>query len=245
MRLINALWEENITGLKTCEIIFEKGDRLQTYLDSTAEERFDFCVVKIPAGDLNLVHQMEDIGYRYLENQITISFEADQTEKIDKKWGRLLAGFTYSLVTTEEQIESILAEVNSKMFENDRISLDPYFTNHVSSKRYTGWIKEMYEKNNADFYIMKKCNEDAGFFSIKNVSAKVCNCPIAGIYNKFKAHGYFFALTWFWLTESKKSGYMKLQTSISTNNTAIHSFLSKIFFFRIDETMIVLRKLIN
>ena len=98
MKILNAYWDERITGLKTCEIIFEKGDTYQMYLDSAVEETFHFSVIKIPVSDLKLVHQMEEIGYRYLENQITISLEVDQTEKIDQKWKRFLSGFSYYLV---------------------------------------------------------------------------------------------------------------------------------------------------
>ena len=245
MKVLNAYWDERITGLKTCEIIFEKGDTYQMYLDSAVEETFHFSVIKIPVSDLKLVHQMEEIGYRYLENQITISLEVDQTERIDQKWKRFLSGFSYYLVTDKIQLDSLIAEVEDNMFETDRISLDPYFSNSVSSRRYSNWINDMYEIKNSNFYITKKGNENAGFFSIKSISERVCSCPIAGIYNKYKTHGFFFALTWFWLAESKIMGYRKLISSISTNNKAIHSFLSRVFFFRIDETVIVLRKVIN
>ena len=245
MKIINALWDEKITGLRTCEIVFEKGDNFRTYIDSDVEKTFDFSVIKIPVGDLSFIHQMEDNGYRYLENQITISFEVDQTDKIDQKWKKFLQGFSYHKVKDISQLNSLTAEVKDNMFESDRFSLDPFFSNSVSSKRYTNWINEMYKTDIVDFYILRKVNENAGFFSIKNISPGICSCPIAGIYNKYKSHGFLFALTWFWLEESRKTGYRKLISSISTNNKAIHRFLSRFFFFSIDETMIVLRKVIK
>jgi hypothetical protein len=245
MKIIDAFWDRKNTGLNTCEILFGERDIFQMYLDANVESKYDFSVVKIPVGNLRLVHQMEDNGYRYLENQMLISFEVDQLEEINQKWQRLLPGFTYNLLKELEGINSIIGEVNNKMFENDRFSLDPYWRTNVSSLRYTNWIRDMFEKKGTNFYLMKKNNEPVGFFTIKHISEHICNCPIAGIYSKFKSHGYFFALAWFWLEESKKLGYKKLLTSISTNNKAIHSFLSKVFFFRVNEILIVLRKRLN
>ncbi|MCJ7448908.1 MAG: hypothetical protein MUO72_14575 [Bacteroidales bacterium] len=245
MKLVNTDWEEKNTGLKTCEIIFEKEDKYQLYLDANIEERYDFSVIKIPVGNLGLVHQMEDAGYRYLENQMIISFEVDQLGKVDLKWQRFLSGFSYFLITEGDQINSILKEVSNEMFENDRFSLDPFWAGRISSLRYVNWIKEMYDKRCTQFYIMKKNECDVGFFSLKTVTKQISSCPIAGIYKKYKSHGYFFPLAWFWLKESNRRGDKKLIATISANNKPIHSFLSKVFSFRVDETLIVMRKVIR
>lgn len=246
MVITNAIWDTKNTGLKTCEILFEAYDTFQTYLDADIEKKYDFSVIKIPVGNLGIVHKMEDYGYRYLENQITISFEVDQLEEISGKWKRSLSGLTYDPISEIGQIESIIKEVDNKMFENDRFSLDPSWDANISSLRYVNWIRDIFEKKIANFYLMRKEGNDIGFFTIKHISKLISSCPIAGIYNDYKSHGYFFGLAWFWLEESRKLGYKKLVTSISTNNKAIQSFLSKVFSYRVDETLIVLRKrLIN
>ena len=245
MKIVNAFWEERNTGLKTCEIIFEKEDKFQNYLEANIESDFKFSVVKIPLGDLKLVHQMEDYGYRFLENQMTLSFEVDQLVKIDLLGPRLLKGFHCEQITTRKEMESVLNEVNNNMFETDRFSLDPFWPNGLSSKRYFNWIRELFESEEAQFYVIIRDGKGIGFFSIKRESKSTGSCPIAGIYNSFKTAGYIFVLTWFWLHKSQELGYKKLITSISSNNRLIISSLSRAFSFRISDTSIVLRKVIN
>jgi hypothetical protein len=245
MKLVNAYWEEINTGLKTCEITFEKGDTFQDYLDSNIENEYKFSVVKIPVGNLTLVHQLEDIGYRYLENQMALSFEVDQLNDINPKWKRLLKGFNCKLLTTKQEIGFILNEVRENMFESDRISLDPFWEAGTSSKRYEKWITDLFEKENVRFYAIVHDDKQVGFFSMKQKMGNIQSCPIAGIYNKYKSAGYIFILTWYWLIKSKENGSKKLVTSVSSNNRNILSSLSKIFSFRISETHIVLRKIVN
>lgn len=244
MKLINAIWEKRNTGLKTCEIIFEKGDTIQTYLDANVETNFKLSVVKIPIGNLKLIHQLEDTEYRYLENQLVLTFEVNQLKEINPIWTRLLEGFSCKLLTTKGELDSVLNEVSNKMFETDRFSLDPFWQKDLSSKRYQNWITELFESGIAQFYVIVKNGKEIGFFSIKEESKSVNNCPIAGIYNKYKSVGYIFVLTWFWLVKNKEIGKKKLTTSISSNNRMILSSLSGIFSFRISGIFVVLRKLI-
>lgn len=245
MNITDARWDEKITGLTTCEIIFEKEDTFQIYLDASIESNFHFSVVKIPIGNLRLVHQLEDFGYRYLENQLVLSFNTDQLEHIKSIWNRLFNGFSYKLLTTKEEIASVNNQVNDNMFEADRFSQDPYWSSEISSKRYVNWIDELFGTSRVNFYAMIKQGREVGFFAIKNESQKTNSCPIAGIYNQFKSSGYIFVLVWDILVISREMGVNKFVTSISSNNRNLLSSFSKIFNFKVNDTFIVLRKVIR
>jgi hypothetical protein len=242
MEIINAIWDEKITGLKTCEILFDKGDSFETYLIAGPEKEFRLLVAKVPVNDLKLVHQLEDSGYRYLENQIKLSFEVNQLGQIDPKWKRLLKGFSCGLVTTDGEIGEIESEVSDNMFESDRYTLDPFWRSGISSARYTNWIRDLYGKEDVRFYEIRHNNEKAGFFVMQKESPGVNRCPLAGIYNRYKGAGYIFVLTWFWLEISRREGNTRVFTSVSSNNRVMLSSLSKAFSFRLCDTLIVLRK---
>jgi hypothetical protein len=245
MKIINAIWEKRNTGLTTCEIVFEKEDTFQNYLDSHIENNYEFSVVKIPVGNLLLVHQLEDFGYRYLENNLVLSLEANQLDDINPLWKRLLTGFTCKLLTTNEEMASVLHEVENNMFNTDRYSLDPFWPENISSKRYSNWIKDLFESGIAQFYVIVKDEKEIGFFSIKKESQNINSCPIAGIFTRYKSAGYIFVLTWFWLVKSKGTGIKKLITSISSNNRVMLSSLSKVFAYRVCNTYIVMRKIVK
>jgi hypothetical protein len=245
MRIINTPWEERNTGLKSCEIVFERGDTLKDYLEAGIEDSYEFSVVKIPVGNLKLVHQLEDIGYKYLENQLVLTFDTDQVESIDTKWSRLLEGFSCRQISTGEELDNVLTEVHQNMFETDRFSLDPFWKTGLSSERYTNWITDLFNSGTTQIYIIKKNNLDVGFYSVKRESETVNSCPIAGIYNRYKSSGYIFVLTWFWLIISREMGYIKLTTMVSSNNRIMMSSISRVFSFSIKEISIVLRKLVS
>ncbi|MCX6253719.1 MAG: hypothetical protein NTV31_04490 [Bacteroidia bacterium] len=245
MNVINACWDEKISGLKQCEIVFGKADTFQTYLDADIEKSFQFSVVKILVGNLKLVHQLEDFGYRYLENQLVLSFKTEQLEHINSIWNRLFNGFSYKLLTTKEEIVSVTNQVSDRMFEADRYSQDPFWTEDMASKRYVNWINELYDLSRVRFYAMIKYGREVGFFVIKNESQKTNSCPIAGIYNKYKSSGYIFVLVWDILVISREMGVNEFVTSVSSNNRNLLSSFSKIFNFKVEDTFIVLRKVIR
>lgn len=245
MNIVNAVWDEKITGLKQCEIVFGHSDTFQTYLDAGIEKIFQFSVIKIPIGNLTLVHKFEDFGYRYLENQLLLSFSTSQLNHIDSIWNRLFEGFSYKTVTTKDELSNITRQVSSKMFEADRFSQDPFWNEDLSSKRYVNWIEELFKLSQVKFYVMIKNGTEVGFFAIENETGKTNSCPIAGIYNQFKYSGYIFVLVWDILSISKTMGVNKFVTSISTNNQNLLSSFSKIFNFKVNDTLIVLRKIID
>jgi hypothetical protein len=244
MNIVDAYWDKKISGLKTCEILFGKEDTFQTYLDAGIEKNFQFSVVKIPIGNLGIVHQFEDIGYKYLENQLCLSFNVDQLEWINSKWTRLFNGFTYKLLSTGEELAMVTAQVSDNMFEADRYSQDPFWTEDLSSKRYVNWITELFDLK-VRFYTMIKNGTEVGFFAINSESGKTNSCPIAGIYNQYKFSGYIFVLVHDILAISKDGGANKFVTSISSNNSNLLSSFSKIFNFKVNDIHIVLRKVIR
>lgn len=242
MDIIEAGWDQKITGIRTCEILFKAGESYDDYLKTEAEKNFEFIVAKIPVGDLKLVHQLEDNGFRYLENQLCLSFKTEQLDRINSLWYRLFDGFEYRLVKTRSEISSVTEQVSSKMFEADRYSRDPLWQKDYSSPRYVNWINSLFLSEDVQIYVMVRKGTEVGFFAVKKESDKINSCPIAGIYNQHKFSGYIFVLVWYILEISRKEGRTKFITSISSNNKNLLSSFSKAFNYRVDKTYIVLRK---
>ena len=245
MQFIDAIWEFKNTGKHTCELVFEAGDDFYSYPAELINNQYEFSVAKVPAGNLGLIHKLEEEGYRYLENQLLIEFDVSQVSSLYEEWSSQLAAFSCDVVEEEELMEKILDEIENNMFETDRYSLDPLMGGKVSSVRYRNWLRSLLDHGTTDIYIMKRNNVDVGFFTIKQETERLSTCPIAGIFSDYKNRGYFLALAFLWLKASSERGYKRLSTSISTNNTSIHSFLSKVFSFKVKTTYVVLRKVIN
>ena len=178
-------------------------------------------------------------------SQMMIEFEVSQAADIYNRWYSRLDGFNCTRIGDSDSFNLLMNEVRSDLFQADRFSLDPYWPAEVSSCRYTNWIDSMYTEGTTGFYLLRKGHEPTGFFSLKEESVLLGSCPIAGIFNKHRNQGLFLALAYQWLKISADLGYKKLSASISTNNIPIHSFLTRVFSFKVKITYVVLRKVIN
>ena len=245
MKIIDAYWDQDITGLKTCDIIFNKTDSYKEFLKEDIDKKYNFSVVKIPAGNIELVHQLEDTGYRYLENQLFLSFNVDQLENINKKWHKLFKDFTYKEVNRHTDLDSIIEKVSDNLFVADRYSKDPLWGKNISSQRYSNWINILFEKENIMFYKMIKDQKEVGFFAIRNETDKINSCPIAGIFKEYQYSGYIFVLVWYILKISREMNAKQFITSISSNNINLLSSFSKAFHYRVNAIYVVLRKVIE
>lgn len=245
MKVTDTVWEKNNIGLRSCEVFFSRNDKIESYNASDIERDYQYSVVKVPVGNLKLVHDLESIGYRYLENQFQISFEIGQATDLKRAWSRDISGFSLFRVHETSDFMIISGEISRGLFKDDRFTLDPLWNEVVSARRYVNWINDLFYRQGALFYILREDDKNLGFFSLQPLEKDWCGCPIAGIFNNVKNNGYFFVLTLLWFEESRKLGFKKLRTSISSNNKSIHSFLCRYFPFRVDETLIVMRKLIK
>jgi hypothetical protein len=245
MKLINASWEERNSGLKTCEIVFEKGDSIDDYLSAKVEESYRYSVVKVPSDNINLVHNLEEVGYRYVESQFKVSVATSELEKIDKKWMKIIKDTGYMKVTSENDLDEILLNISSGMFDKDRISLDNKLGMVISSLRYANWIKDLYVNKNAKIFYLIKNGNKIGFFVIQQDSMSTIHSVIAGIFKPFQGHGLSVALIYYYLKLASIMGAKQSITSFSSNNLPMLNTFSKTVSFKVLNVYYVLRRIIE
>lgn len=244
MRLVNATWEEKNTGMRTCEIVFNPEDTIKDYLAARVEDQFNYFVVKIPNGNLKLIHDLEDIGFRYMEMQFCISVDSGEIDKIDKRWERIIKETSCKRLYSNEDLEILLNQISSGMFTNDRISLDEKLGEKISSLRYSNWIKDLFYKNNCEIYFLIKNKSRTGFFVVRKESESIMNSVIAGIFNEFKGHGLSVALIYHYLKLAIIRDAKLVTTSFSSNNLQMLNTFTRTVAFRTTNVYYVLRKII-
>jgi len=244
MKKINAFWEERNIGLKTCELIFNCSDTIEDYFNSFVEENYNYIVAKVPKYNLNLVHELETVGFHFMETQFNISVATKELIKINRNWDNILSKTSYKKLESEKELDFLKLKISEGLFKEDRISVDERFGEDVSRKRYVNWISDIYSENKAEIYLLKKYNSLAGFFVIKAIDYRIYEAVIAGIFKEYQDQGLPLALIYFYLKIASERNGENVITSFSSNNVKMFNSFTKIVSFKILEILYVLRRIL-
>jgi hypothetical protein len=245
MIITNAIWEKHNIGLKTCEITFSATDNIDDYIQSKVEKDFEYIVAKAPAGRLSLIHDLENRGFRYLENQLQIAVNPQEINRIDKKWNRVLNGMNCKKITSEDDFKLLFDNINKGMFDSDRVTLDPLLGRKASASRYSNWLNDLRTEKETEIYFLMKNKKKIGFFIFKNNPKKSIHCVLAGLFDNYKGRGNALAIIYLYLKLASEKGVKTLISAISTNNKGIMNLLTNLISFKVQGIYIVLRKMNN
>ncbi len=246
MKVINAIWEKKNTGFKTCELEFNSEDTINDYLNNNIEKDYEFIVAKVPANNIVMVHQLEDSGYKFMETQFTISSVAKQeVDKIDQKWGKALTGTGYKKIDNKDDLEFLLTNILEGMFTYDRISLDERFGKEISAWRYINWIRDMFEDNKYEIFMLEKNSSKVGFFITNEVDKNVLQSTMGGIFNKYQGQGLSIAMIYYCLHIAVDRNIRNVIASFSSNNQNMLNTFTKTVSFKTLKINYVLRKVIE
>lgn len=221
MKIIDAFWEERNLGVTCYELEPGLADSLEEVaaeLDGLAERQY--MVAKIPSARYDLVRLFQDRGYSFIETAIKLEFNY-------KKLGYKPPEFPNRLqkicdksswaVMDESDLAQMSAEINKNMFHTDRIFTDPAFTKEQATRRYDLWIKDIIEQR----HILRKVvfdHKTIGFFADKEISSKVYQGILGGLYTDYQDTGIGFIYYYASFMSRAEDGIEKMITSVSGNN---------------------------
>lgn len=242
MTITEAVWEKRNTGFRVCEVVFTPADLSKKEVDLIPCKGYDYIVAKVPAGHNELIHLLEDDGFRYLENQINIRFCSTGSETINGDWANRFRDHSCVRVTSTEEVAEITGRIRSEgLFEKDRFSLDPIFTPPLPDRRIANWVEDISSNGTGKIWSIEKHGTAVGFFIIspRGTTAYV---DMAGIYRQYRGTGLPWLLLLNILKESERMGHSTVTASVSSNNIATLNTFTRFIRFRVDSVMVVLRK---
>lgn len=242
MIITDAVWEKRNTGFRVCEVVFTPADLGEKSIDPIPCNGYDYIVAKVPAGNNELIHKLEEDGFRYLENQINIRFCSTGNDTINEAWAARFSDHNCVRVSSKEEVAEITGRIRSEgLFEKDRFSLDPIFTSPLPDRRIANWVEDISSNDNGRIWSIEKKGIAVGFFIIseRGSSAYV---DMAGIYRKFRGTGLPWLLLLNILKESERMGHSTVTASVSSNNIATLNTFTRFIRFRVDSVTVVLRK---
>lgn len=245
MKIINATWEKRNLGCDAYEIQIERKD-LKNFSEVMAElKKQDFSgayvTVKMPVGNLEALHALEDDGFRFMETQYHL-----RKDLSDYETPVMLIPYVEQLKRVEieknrEKWQEIVDMITPEMFTTDRIYLDPLLSYGTSCKRYKNWMMDLVEKSGVRLFIVKD-NDDVIAYSLEvwDMDKKVVNALLGGVFEKYQKEGYGL-LSWDNGLRYYKKNKVSIDTDISSNNQAVFD-VYMFFDYKITKQTYVLRK---
>jgi hypothetical protein len=242
VKVIDAYWEKRNLGLRVCEILFDQDEIIDNNKLSDLEESYDYLVAKIPGDSVSLVHDLENKGFRYLENQQVIYFLTSELLKIDKAWEARFKEVTCEKVTHLKVLAEICNQIMKGLYLTGRISADPDIKKGISDLRIVNWLKDIYEKENVSVYCLIKQNKIVGYYALERINIFHMNIVQAGIFLGYQDKGYSFLLLYYILKSSLGEGCRGIFAAISAGNTKTLNSISKFVHINVKKTLVIMRK---
>lgn len=234
MKTVHAVWERKNLGRDAWEVTLDKKDMadVQSVLDALHAPQFDGCYVcvKLPVGNLHMVHALEDDGFRFLETQLHLVEALEPSDVM--RYGASADHIPVEervVPKTREDWGAIIEKITPGMFDTDRIALDPAFGPDVACQRYRGWCWDLFDNPKSIMRVFAFDNRDVSFgIYVLEHEPDVFYGVIGGNFQDQKNYG-LGALVGSKSPETKG----KYRTAVSTNNLPIikiHQNLGRIIY---------------
>ncbi|EFC90822.1 hypothetical protein Dpep_0796 [Dethiosulfovibrio peptidovorans DSM 11002] len=170
MKIIDAVWEKRNLGIETIEIemgkddVSDKQNSLARIKDICSDDRLVY--IKVPVGNLELVHSLEELGARFLECQIKVSLKLSGYQFPNDIKGFLQLTGVKPIEKKQENLLTLQDRITPGMFSTDRVCLDPMWGANgmsLSAIRYKNWISDIFFDENIVPYEFSVSNETVGF----------------------------------------------------------------------------------
>jgi hypothetical protein len=245
VKIIDAYWEERNLGLKVCEIVFDDDEIFNHETISSLEESYKYIVAKIPGDSVHLVHNLEGMGFRYLENQLVLYILSNELLQIDKNWERRYNNISCEKVSDKKDLDSICDKIKKGLYIKGRISADPEIENGISDLRIVNWLNDLSVRENVFIYKLVRDETAIGYFALEKINNAHFNVVQAGIFSDYQNKGFSFLIPYNILKIAADDEITGIYASISSNNMSMINSISKFMHLSIKKTYIVMRKKIS
>jgi ribosomal protein S18 acetylase RimI-like enzyme len=204
---------------------------------------FELSTVRVPIGNLPLVHGLEAKGFRFLESQFSIEIGLSSLSAASSMQAAILRKYVLAQVRTDE-VELLQGYVKEGLFKTDRIALDPELGPELANHRYSQWIAEVASKRIASLQWLMTASEPprrAGFIMFQE-DGKTVNALLGGVFPQFQTQGAGLAMVLRPLHHFATQGFTNYQTKVSSNNFPVLR-LYQDAGFKIHEIVYVMRRL--
>lgn len=185
MKVIDAVWEKRNLGVEAKVIHFTNDDEIEEVIECLTHTHAEYIDVRVPSQRTDITHELFKAQYEYVED--LIAFVSPLQEITRSKVMQRMYDEVEVCEADDEAIEEVFEEIRRGLFETERISIDPYFTERAP-ERYINWIRDELEGQTKLYnYIYR--GKRIGFFGLKEREKGIYDSLWGGIYEKYRKSG--------------------------------------------------------
>lgn len=205
---------------------------LNELMSELRKHKIEFVISKVDSSNISLINQLEDLGFRLKDTQITYRYLLDKDPpKIDQKGipGLEIDSFRMTYLDS-------IKEIASMSFENyGHYAVDKKLANHNIGEIYSDWAeRSCLESHIADkVFVAKIEDEVVGFVCIKILEsdeAKYAEGTLGAVSPNFRGQGIIKLLINATMKWSFDMGLEWVEHNVITTNYAINSAFSPLGF---------------
>lgn len=189
MEIIEAVWEKRNLGVSCAECTVTKNDSAEMVIKALAEQTAQYIVVKVAAGNADVMLSLQSNGFRFIESLFTVEYDLKGGITVPKLFKGMISDLSYHYAD-ESEVEQILEQICSgAVFSSDRIALDPHFSREAAGQRYAYWIRDVLSSGKAFLIVTDYKGVGIGFHVIVE-KGRVCNPILGGLFPQYLDSGY-------------------------------------------------------
>lgn len=219
MKIVDCKWELENLGCRVAEVAVSSLDDFEASAICQIEKDYNYIVIKAESKDLSLYKKLGDLGYRFVETQISLQVSIQRFCITDNSILQCqMPFFQFKYIEDENVMRKALERMTNDMYSTDRISLDPLFGSDFGLRRYRNWSYTEFLKGSPCYQMMYR-NECAGM-AVLRLSGNKVEGLLAGLYTDFQDAGLGLMIPTLPLL-FKGTDYKVYSTNVSSNNLPI------------------------
>lgn len=219
MEKIEQLWEKKNLGVHSVEFRFDGTESIEKIgREILGEINFDYQLCRVPVGRMDIVYLLQDHGFRFAETSFELSADLKNLA-LPKAYERYEEYICYRKIEDGEE-EKVYEAIRQGIFDTDKVYLDPFFKKEQSGIRFANWCQQEIESGKSTCYIVENNGMEIGFFLLKEISNKVSDSLLAGLYDAKKSLGLGFSVLYYPMLKAKEDGKKRIIAAVSSNNPA-------------------------
>ena len=178
--------------------------------DYVAQHNPIYVCCKVPVENLRVIHALEDLGFRFVEYQLRMTYHV--TNPFDES----RYPYRFERVTTEEALWPVL-EIASSAFTEDRFTNDPAIPRYVSGKRYRMYVIKSFSTEGENVYrlVRNPTDETVAFRTHRILNSEEAVCLLGAVHRDYQNTPLPFINEQFEFNALRARGISKIHTHIS------------------------------
>lgn len=244
MKKVEAYWEKQNLNKNVLEVYMDDNDTVSCLSELEDDyNSYDYIVVKVPKPRIDLVHGLEDAGFRYMETQMEMRLNLKSISNSPAYVQSVSDHIQLQEIDNMERLKELLTHIDENLFTTDRVSLDPKLGSHFTPQRYKNWITDSFLKGKAIIIEATINSNPIGFYFLLEGEYGTIHAILCGLFENYRRASLGISFTKKLPMWSAKQGYSKMVLNVSSNNLEalrVYSYIG----FEIKKINYVLRKTI-